>query len=166
MKEIINKVEKAGLIILDPSTLILRGQRKKIDLIEWLENGFVIRETVFKKRLKETNWSEFENTFVTIMCSKDVIIAPWMYLLIQTKLCNIAKQVFFGEIETMNILLFKQALEKLDLTKYKNKRVFLKVCGDEEIPMEFLSLCVQTLFPVVKSLFYGEPCSSIPLIKN
>ena len=166
MKEIINKVEKAGLIILDPATLIPRGQRKKIDLIDWLENGFVIRETVFKKRLKETNWSEFENTFVTIMCSKDVIIAPWMYLLIQTKLCNIAKQVFFGEIETMDILLFKQALEKLDLTKYKNKRVFLKVCGDEKIPLEFLSLCVQTLFPVVKSLFYGEPCSSIPLIKN
>ena len=49
MKEIINKVEKAGLIILDPATLILRGQRKKIDLIDWLENGFVIRETVFKK---------------------------------------------------------------------------------------------------------------------
>ena len=66
----------------------------------------------------------------------------------------------------MNLLLFQQSLQKLDVKKYKNKRVFLKVCNDPNTPLCAISMCAHILMPHVKSLFYGEPCSNVPLIKN
>lgn len=164
--EIINKIDKAGLITLDVQSLIPNGQRKVVDLIDWLDEGQIIREDSFKKKLRLFDFSVFENTFVAIRCSKDVIIPPWVYLLIQMKLRNIAKQVFFCELSTMNFLLFQEAVHQLKIEKYKNKRVFLKVCAGGQLPVGYLSLCVHVLSPHVKSLFYGEPCSNIPLIKN
>ena len=82
------------------------------------------------------------------------------------KLRNIAKQVFFTNLETMEIVLFQQKLNTLNFKQYVKKRVFLKVCNNENVPLGCLSLCIDAFAPHVKSLFYGEPCSSIPLIKN
>jgi len=42
----------------------------------------------------------------------------------------------------------------------------LKVCVGNKIPIGAFALFADKLFPHVKSLFYGEPCSSVPLIKN
>tara|TARA_B100001250_G_C19549768_1_gene678490 strand:- start:607 stop:807 length:201 start_codon:yes stop_codon:yes gene_type:complete len=66
----------------------------------------------------------------------------------------------------MNLLLFEQAFSEIDLTQFKNQRVFLKGCGEKVVPLGFWSICVTKLAPHVKSLSYGEPCSNVPLIKN
>lgn len=164
--EIINKVDQAGLITLDISSLAIPGKRISIDMVDWLDENMIIREVSFKKRLSSFNWTRMQDCFVAIYSSKDIIVPPWAYLLIQAKLHKIAKQVFFCDLDTMNILLFKQGLEKLDLSEYENKRVFLKVCSDKVLPLCAISMCAHILMPHVKSLFYGEPCSSVPLIKN
>ena len=161
-----NKIDEAGLITLDLTMFEVQGRRISIDLADWLDNDFIIKEASFKQKIKDYNWNDMEDAFVAIFCSKDVIIPPWSYLLMQTKLITIAREVFFSDIHTMNLLLFQKKLNKLNLTKYKNKRVFLKVCSGSAVPLEGLSMCVNKLMPHVKSLFYGEPCSSIPLIKN
>lgn len=161
-----NKVDDAGLVTLDVSTLVVPGKRTELDLSIWLDGGLVIKEALFRKNLAEFNWKQFANCFVALTCSKDVIIPPWSYLLIQMNLRNIAKQVFFCDLQTMELLLFQKALTKLEMENYKNKRVFLKVCSGNTMPFVFLSLCADILIPHVKSLFYGEPCSSVPLIKN
>ena len=164
--EIINKIEDAGLVTLDLQDFIKPGRRAELDLAEWLENGLIIKEASFKNKLKSFNWEKLTGCFVAVYCSKDVIIPPWAYLLVQTKLLNVASQVFFSDIHTMNLLLFQQQLNTLDIKNYKNKRVFLKVCVGNKIPIGAFALFAEKLFPHVKSLFYGEPCSSIPLIKN
>ena len=66
----------------------------------------------------------------------------------------------------MNLLLFQRELNKLDMRNFENKRVFLKACGGKDVPLAAFSMCVHKLMPCVKSLFYGEPCSNVPLIKN
>lgn len=161
-----NKIDEAGLVTLDVSELVITGDRKELDLSVFLDEGLIIRESFLRKKLRTFEWGQFKNCFVAITCSKDVIIPPWSYLLIQMNLRNIAKEVFFCNLKTMDLLLFQKALTKLDMNNYKNKRVFLKVCSNNTIPLVFLSLCVSILTPHVKSLFYGEPCSSVPLIKN
>lgn len=165
-KDIINKVENAGLITLDLQDFITPGDRYELDLAEWLDDGLIIKEASFKKKLEEFNWGKLSDYFIAVFCSKDVIIPPWAYLLVQTKLRGVAKQVFFSDIHTMNLLLFQQSLNTLNIKKYENKRVFLKVCAGNKIPLGAFALFADKLFPHVKSLFYGEPCSSIPLIKN
>ena len=164
--EIINRVDASGLITVDVSVFFDKAPRKKIDLADWLEEGLIIREKPFKHRLESHDWKDYANCYVAIGCSKDVIIPPWSYPLIQMKLRNIAKQVFFTNIETMELLLFQKKLNNLSFKKYINKRVFIKACGNESLPLGCLSLCIDAFAPHVKSLFYGEPCSSIPLIKN
>ena len=161
-----NKIDEAGLMILDLKDFEVKGRRASLDLATWLDNDFIIRESLFKKQLESVNWLEMKNTFVAVFCSKDVIIPPWSYLLIQSKLVGVARQVFFSDLHTMNLLLFQKEIEKLSLTKFKNRRVFLKICSGNTVPIEAISMCAHRLMPVVKSLFYGEPCSSIPLIKN
>ena len=164
--EITNKIDASGLITVDISKLTSNAPRKKIDLIDWLDEGLIIREASFKKKLNEHSWTDYSECYVAIICSKDVIIPPWTYPLIQMKLRNIAKQVFFTDKETMDLLLFQQQLNNMNFKKYKDKRVFLKVCNNEDVSLGYLSLCIDAFAPHVKSLFYGEPCSSIPLIKN
>ncbi len=161
-----NKINDAGLITLDVQKLIPIGARKVIDLSDWLDERLVIREAAFKNKLQNYNWSDFEGAFVAVFCSKDVIVPPWSYLLIQVKLRNIAKEVFFCDLNSINLLIFQNSLRGLSLDAYKDKRVFLKVCSGGDVPVGYLSLCVHVLTPYVKSLFYGEPCSGVPLIKN
>ena len=165
-RKIKNKIDDAGLITLDVLSLIPVGERKELDLAIWLDDGLIIKESSFKTKLNSFDWSQLKNCFIAVTCSKDVIVPPWAYLLIQMKLRNIAKQVFFCDLNTMNLLLFKTALNGLEVEKYKDKRVFLKVCGGASVPMVFLSLCANALMADVRSLFYGEPCSGVPLIKN
>jgi hypothetical protein len=164
--EIVNKIDKAGLITLDLNDFMVPGKRVGLDLVDWLDDGLIIKEASFKKKLDEFNWESMENSFVAVFCSKNVIIPIWAYLLIQTKLYTIARQVFFSDIHTMDLLLFQQKVNTLNVDQYKNKRVFLKVCSGNEIPVGAFALLTSRLITTVKSLFYGEPCSSVPLVKN
>ncbi len=165
-KTIRNKIDEAGLITLDVSDLVPVGSRAKIDIVDWLDNHLIIKEVSFKLKLEKFNWDSLKDSFVSVTCSNNVIVPPWAYLLIQMKLRNIAKQVFFCDTKEMETLLFQQKITKMNFLEYKNKRVFLKVCGNKEVPLSALSMCAHALSPHVKSLFYGEPCSSVPLIKN
>ena len=166
MSGIKNKITEAGLITLDIQDFVPNESRKEIDIADLLDDNFIVKEASFKKNLKNYNWKSFQNSFVAVFCSKDVIIPPWSYLLIQMKLSNIAKQVFFCDMKSMEVLIFQQSLSKININKYKNQRVFLKVCSGKKISLTNLSLCAHFLIPHVKSLFYGEPCSGVPLIKN
>jgi len=164
--EIVNRVDKSGLITLDLGEFMPPGKRVGLDLVDWLDDGLIIKEVSFKKKLNTFKAKDLENAFVAVFCSKNAIIPIWAYLLIQTKLHGIARQVFFSDIHNMNLLLFQQKLNTLNMDQYKNKRVFLKVCSGNKIPIGAFALVSNKLVGSVKSLFYGEPCSSVPLIKN
>jgi len=167
MESIRNKVSEAGLITINLLDYVPKEEKKGIDLKDWLVNGLIIREADFKKKLSVFDFSSFKNTNVYIYCSKDVIIPVWAYLLLQMKLKSFAKYVFFGNEKELSLILFKRFVDvKLDLTLYKDKRVFIKGCGDPSLPLGAFSIISDKLIPIVKSLFYGEACSNVPLIKN
>ncbi len=160
-----NKINEAGLITLDLGEFKVVGEREKIDLAEWFLDEPVVREKDFRKRLSVFPWKKYKDCFVAVFCSKNIIVPHWAYLLVQANLRNFAKQVFFCEPNVMHDLLFQKSLLKLDLKKYENRRVFIKSCGGD-VPLSAMSICSHILSPVVKSLFYGEPCSGVPLLKN
>ena len=133
--EIINKIDKAGLVIVDVSDFEPKSQLNKIDLVSWLDDNMIIKEASFRKKLESFNWRPFLNSYVSVTCSKDVIIPPWTYSLIQVKLLNIAKQVFFTNVETMRLLVVQKNINEHDFNKYKNKKVFLKICNNKKLSM-------------------------------
>ena len=164
-KQIENKISKAGLVTIDINKLVPKGSFLNIDLSDWLDGG-VIKEVFFRKKLDLFDIGPFEGAYVYINCSRNAIIPPWAYLLIQAKLRNFAKEVFFCEKQTMMIILFERELNMISKTEYKDKRVFLKGCYNDEIPLFYFSACFNLIKNEVKSLFFGEPCSPILLIKN
>jgi hypothetical protein len=55
------------------------------------------------------------------------------------------------------------ALATHDWTHYTGQRVVLKGCG--EVPPSLYVEATQRLTPVVKTLMFGEPCSTVPIYK-
>ena len=55
-KEIVNRVAKSALVTLDLETYFPEGKRVEIDLSQWLEGGFVLREKEFRTALKATDF--------------------------------------------------------------------------------------------------------------
>ena len=53
-----------------------------------------------------------------------------------------------------------------DIQKYIDGRVIIKGCADITEPAYAMSELVRFLQPVVKSIMYGEPCSTVPVYKK
>jgi len=161
-----NRVKESGVITLDLISFCNTNPRKTIDLVDWLESGLIIKERSFKNRLNSMNIDSFNGALVNIFCSSDAIIPTWAYLLIQAKIQGVAKDVFFGNSSSFELCLFQKNIRSLNIEEYKNKIVFIKSCQNKLLPVAAFSIVSGLLLPHVKSLFYGEPCSSVPLIKN
>jgi hypothetical protein len=54
----------------------------------------------------------------------------------------------------------------LDINGFQDQRVVVKGCGDLPIGENAYLAVTQLLRPVVKSIMYGEPCSTVPIYKR
>ena len=164
--EIVNRVAQSVLITFDLEDLYATGPRIQIDLSQWLEQGFILREKEFRTAVKSHDWSMYQDHHVALSCSTDAILPAWASLLITVQLSKFAKHIVWGSLQDLEYLLFLQAIDQLDLSSFKDKPVIVKGCSEKEIPESAFVYLIQKLQPVVKSLFYGEACSSVPLYKR
>jgi hypothetical protein len=61
---------------------------------------------------------------------------------------------------------FINRIQQIDASQFVGKRVFIKGCGEKEIPPYAYMEVSSKLIPVVASLMYGEPCSTVPVYKK
>jgi len=161
-----NKVDKSGLITLDLVDLIPQGKQVVIDLKDFMYEGIILREKDFRAQLKATNWSEYQDSFVAITNSSEGIIPLWAYMLITSFLQPYASVIIRGNKEHLKGALLRRAIESMDLEPLQDKRVIIKGCGKESIPESSFIAITQRLQPVVKSLMFGEACSTVPVFKK
>jgi hypothetical protein len=166
MEEIINKVAKSGLVTLELEQFYTQGERKIIDIREQLWQGLVLREKEFREWIKTNNWQAYQNSLVAVTCTADAIVPQWAYMLIASALSGIARKVVFGSEEVLETVLFSESLACLDATDYADARVVVKGCGDKPIPPGAYMEVVSRLQPVVRSIMFGEPCSTVPVYKR
>lgn len=162
--EIINKVAQSGLLNLDLQSLRSSGPRHFIDIKEQLWQGIALKEKDFRTWVKEHDWSQYQEAHIAIGCSVDAIIPSWAYMLISSQLQGEARTVVFGNLDDLETTLFKEAIESMDISEYAEGRVLVKGCG-EGVPQSAYLYLTQRLQPVVKSLMFGEACSSVPVYK-
>ena len=166
MDEIINKVAESGLMEIDLENFYPKGERALIDVKENLFQGLILKEKDFREFVKKENWSRYQDKFVAITCSADAIVPTWAYMLLATSLQPFAKYIVFGDLKTLETVLFAQALSKITPEDFRDKKAVIKGCGNLPVPESAYVELTRILTPVVKSIMYGEPCSTVPVMKK
>ncbi|HLT49994.1 MAG TPA: DUF2480 family protein [Aequorivita sp.] len=165
-EEIINRVANSKLITFDLEEIYPKGERISFDISQWLLEGIVLRESEFRNKATEHNWSQYQDKFVALFCSTDAIVPGWAYLLLSLHLAPYAKKVTVGSLDELESILFTELLQNIDVSEYIDKPVIIKGCAHKPIPQNAYVLLVQRLQPIAKSIMYGEACSSVPLFKR
>ena len=124
------------------------------------------REKEFRKHIENHDWTQYKDDYVALNCSEDAIIPSWAYLLISSELAPYAKKIIVGDLELLETLIFHEVIENLKIENFKDKPIIIKGCSEKPIPNSAFSMLIQKLFPVAKSIMYGEACSTVPLLKR
>ncbi len=167
MEEIIvNKVAQSSLETIDLEKFYPEGDTIVFDMKDYLFMELILKEKDYRENLKKTDWSAYKNKNVCITCTADAIIPLWAYMLAVTYLQPLAKDVVVGTETFMYEVLFLRNLAKINVTDFEGKRVVVKGCGEKEIPASVYAEITKILLPVVQSIMYGEPCSTVPVYKK
>lgn len=164
--EIKNKVKESGIIQLDLADFKPKNELVGIDLSERLYQGLILKEKDFRLWLKENNWQQYEGKAVFIYCSAEAIIPTWAYMLAISKLMPYTEQVLSGTRIDLEKKMIQDNIVSMDLSTMTDQRVIIKGCSDIASPEFAMSELVRVLQPVVKSIMYGEPCSTVPIFKK
>ena len=164
--EIINKVAKSGIINLDLEDYAPRDIITELDLKDFLFEGLILKEKYFRESLKDHNWSKYRGNVLALFCSSNCIIPMWAYMLVTSYLEKNNLINFYGNKEQVFNLLFLEIIEELDIHEFKDKRVIIKGCGNLKIHEKIYVAITKKMQPAVKSLMFGEACSSVPIHKK
>jgi len=164
--EIINRVAQSTLVTIDLEKFYVEGERVFYDLKQNLYQELILKERDFRDFIKAHDWMAYSGKLVAIGCSVDTVIPTWAYMLIASKLKPIAKRAVLGTLETIDQVLFQEAIAAIIPEEYENAKVVIKGCSKYEVPNFAYVEIVNKLQPYVSSMMFGEACSSVPVFKR
>lgn len=163
---IINKVAESSLLTIDLEAFYPKEPVVVFDLKPFLYMGLILKEKEFRLDLQQHDWAAYQGKIVAVTCSADAIIPVWAYMLVTSSLQPVAAHIVLGDEKEALRQTFLRNLESVNAAEYTDKRVVIKGCGDTPIePYAYLEITRQ-LLPYVKSIMYGEPCSTVPVYKK
>ncbi len=164
--EIINRVANSKLKTIDLEEYYPQGRRSVIDIKKWLFQELILKEVDFREQVKNHDWSQYNNHYVALICSTDAIIPSWAFMLITTYVSPYAKKVVVGDLKLLETAIFHDVITSLTIDEFKDKPVIIKGCANKPIPETAYVQLIEKLQPVVKSILFGEACSTVPLFKK
>lgn len=163
---ITNKVAESGLQEINLEEFYPSSPVSIFDLKDYLFMGMILKEKDFREALKQHDFSIYNNSFVAVTCTVDAIIPVWAYMLVASYLQPHALDIVSGDEAFLMKTVFLRNIQKIDAKSFEGKRVVIKGCGDLPVG-EFAYLEITKLLrPYVKSIMYGEPCSTVPVYKQ
>lgn len=167
METIVNRVAESGILTLDLTAYLpSENAMADFDLKPFLFREMILKEKDYRAALQTHDWQAYEGKHVALFCSVDAILPVWAYMLAAVYLEPVAASVWMGSREERMRHLIHQSVSAIDAQEYTDKRVVIKGCGDTPVPDFAYIAITEKLRPVVKSLMYGEPCSTVPLYKK
>lgn len=166
MEEIVNKVKDSGLIQMDLADFKPRETIVGLDIAPQLWQGLILKEKDFRAWIKEHNWEDYAQSAVYIYCSVDAIIPAWAYMLLTSRLTEVGALSLVGTETDLRKMLIRRNIEQVDRTQYTDERIIVKGCSDIAAPEYAMSVFVTHFQPVVRSILFGEPCSTVPVYKR
>jgi hypothetical protein len=167
MEEVfVNKVAESGIITLNLEDFLPKEEPAVFDMKDYLFMGLILKEKEFREVLKNLDTNMYSGKNAAITCSADAVIPVWAYMLVASILQPVANHLFFGTAAVMEQHLLLKNIEAIDAAVYTDARVVIKGCGEKYISEAAYVAITQKLKPVVKSIMYGEPCSTVPVYKR
>jgi Protein of unknown function (DUF2480) len=166
METIVNRVALSPLVVLDLEEILPKNEKVIYDLKENLFQELILKEKDFRTFLKEHDWSVFQDKAVAFTCTTDAIIPSWAYMLLASSIHSYASHYVFGSLADLERSMIQKTLNSLDINAYDGKKVVVKGCSNLMEPDFSYVEITRILKPVVKSLMFGEPCSTVPIFKN
>jgi hypothetical protein len=163
---VVNKVSESGLVTLDLEEFYPGEDITVFDLKDYLFMGLILKEKDFRESLKNLDTTKFFGKTVTVTCSADAVIPMWAYMLVTTYLQPVAKDVLFGTAEEATTQILLKNISQININDFTDKRVVIKGCGKIPVGEAAYMEATKLLRPVVKSIMYGEPCSTVPIFKH
>ena len=165
-KDIVNRVSKSPIVNIDLEVYWPKEPQTSIDISQWLENGYLVREKPFRSALISHDWNQYKNHYIRLFCSTEAVLPGWTYLLVSTYLHGIAKFVVQSSEEEFLNKIYTQIVNEIDMEPFRDKPIMVSGCGSKEIPQDALVQLVQRIQKVARSVFFGEACSNVPLWKK
>lgn len=163
---IVNKVAESSLVTLDLEAYYPKQEVVTFDLKPFLFMELILKEKDFRQQLLAHDWEQYKGKIVGVTCSADAIIPVWAYMLVVSYLRPQTHDVFLGTADEALKASFIQHIQQINPYPFTDQRVVVKGCGELPIAAYAYLEIAKHLQPVVKSLMYGEPCSTVPLYKK
>lgn len=163
---IVNKVANSGLVTLNLEEYFNTGQRVELDIKPWLFMEMILKEKEFREHVKQHDWVQYQGKNVAFVCTADAIVPTWAYMLLAVNIEPYANRYVFGSMETLNTVLYQDALQQINAADYTDVRVIIKGCSDVPVPVSAYVEITHKLAPFAKSIMYGEACSNVPIFKR
>lgn len=164
--EIVNRVASSPLITINLEDFYNPAERVVFDMKECLFMGLILKEKDFREFVKNHDWTQYQDKNVAIVCTADAVVPTWAYMLVAEKLQPYASFYTFGTLAELENALFRNALSSFNPAEYADKMIVIKGCFDKPVPTDAYIEITRLLAPHVKSLMYGEPCSTVPIFKR
>lgn len=166
MNEIINRVANSSIVTIDLEQFYRKEERIVFDLKDYLFQELVLKEKEFRMRLRELDWEIYKGKLVAVQCSVDAIVPTWAFMLVGTYLSKLGVEYVLGDLESLEQYLFERAIADIDPLMYRDRPVVIKGCSKFPVPMYAYGRVISIIQGHVKSIMYGEPCSTVPLYKS
>lgn len=163
---IVNRVAKSNLKTIDLEELYPEGERKVLDIKDWLFEELILKEKDFRQYVEQHDWTQYKNAFVAVICSVDAIVPSWAFMLVASSLSEHAHKAVIGNLETLETVLYQELLEQLDYSEFIDAPVIIKGCANKPIPLAAYSLLIEKIQPVSSNIMFGEACSTVPIFKK
>ncbi|MFK5981807.1 MAG: DUF2480 family protein [Flavobacteriaceae bacterium] len=164
--EIKNRVAESSLKTIDLEDFYPSGNRVELDISQFLFEGIILKEKDFREKVASNKWEQYQDCYVVLTNTTEALIPAWAFMLLTIQLTPYSKIVSIGGLIQLETAVFSKIISKLDLSIYKNQRVIIKGCSNKPIPENAFIQLTLLLQPIVKSVMYGEACSSVPLFKR
>lgn len=166
IEPITNKVANSGLVTINLEDYFNKGERVLLDIKPWLFMEMILKEKDFRAHVNQHPWEQYTGKNVAFLCSTDAIIPTWAYMLLAVSIEPFANRYVFGNLDTLNTILYQDALQKINATDFAAVRVIIKGCSDVPVPVSAYVEITHKLAPFAKSIMYGEACSNVPIYKR
>ncbi|MFZ4542594.1 MAG: DUF2480 family protein [Saprospiraceae bacterium] len=163
---LVNRVASSGLITFKLEDFFPKEELLEFDLKPFLFMELILKEKDFREAMKSHDWVQYTGKNLIVYCSVDAIIPVWAYMLVAVHAAPFANEIFQGDTENFIKAHFEKIIDTLDIGHFMNQRVVIKGCSDKPVPPSAYLALTRKLQPVVQSIMYGEPCSTVPIYKK